>query len=44
VLPGKKYTIEEAARILRRRWVMILVPLAIGTAAGIAGYKWLPVQ
>ena len=44
MLPGKKYTFEEAARILRRRWLLILLPLAIGTAAGIAGHQWLPAQ
>ena len=35
MLPGKKYTLEEMVRIcLGRRW-LILVPLALGIAAGL---------
>jgi hypothetical protein len=34
VLPGKKYTLEEIVQICVRRWWLILLPLALGTAAG----------
>jgi polysaccharide chain length determinant protein (PEP-CTERM system associated) len=44
VLPGKTYTLDEIIRILLRRWWLILLPLVLGTTAGILGYKWLPVQ
>jgi polysaccharide chain length determinant protein (PEP-CTERM system associated) len=44
VLPGRKYTLDEVVRILRRRWWLILLPLTIGTAAGVLAYSWLPAQ
>ena len=44
VLPGRKYTVEEVARILRRRWWLILLPLAVGTAAGVLAHRRVPAQ
>ena len=44
MLPGRKYTLAEIGRILRRRWWLILLPLAVGAAAGVLAYRWLPVQ
>jgi polysaccharide chain length determinant protein (PEP-CTERM system associated) len=44
VLPGKTYTTEEIGRILRRRWLLILPLIALGTSGGVVGYRWLPVQ
>lgn len=44
MLPGKKYTPEEIVRLLLRRWWLVLLPLAVGTAAGVLAYKWLPVH
>jgi polysaccharide chain length determinant protein (PEP-CTERM system associated) len=44
VLPGKTYTLDEIVRILKHRWWLILVPLVLGTTAGVLGYKWLPVE
>ena len=44
MLTGKTYTLDEVARILLRRWWLILLPLILGTAAGVLAYKWLPVQ
>jgi uncharacterized protein involved in exopolysaccharide biosynthesis len=44
VLTGKTYTLDEVARILLRRWWLILLPLILGTASGVLAYKWLPVQ
>ena len=38
MLPGKKYTPEDVLSILKRRFWLLLVPLAvIGAAAGLAG-------
>jgi polysaccharide chain length determinant protein (PEP-CTERM system associated) len=44
VLPGRKYTVEEVARILRRRWWLILLPFVVGTAAGLLVHRRLPAQ
>ena len=44
MLPGRKYTAAEVVRILRRRWWLILLPLVLGTTAGVVAYKWLPVK
>ncbi|MCA1652536.1 MAG: hypothetical protein LC753_20475, partial [Acidobacteria bacterium] len=44
MLPGRKYTLEEVVRILRRRWWLILLPLTVGTAGGVLAYRWLPAQ
>ena len=44
MLTGKTYTLDEVARILLRRWWLILLPLMLGTAAGVLAYRWLPVQ
>ena len=44
MLPGKTYTLEEVVRILRRGGRLVLLLLALGTAVGIVGYQWLPVQ
>ena len=44
MLPGKTYTLDEIVRILLRRWWLILLPLGLGTTAGVLGYKSLPVQ
>src|SRR5687767_15052907 len=42
MLPGKKYTPEDFLAILKRRFWLLLVPVAvIGAAAGLAG-KTLP--
>jgi polysaccharide chain length determinant protein (PEP-CTERM system associated) len=44
VLPGKKYTPEEIIRIaLRRKWLIIL-PLLVGTAAGVVVFRKMPKQ
>jgi polysaccharide chain length determinant protein (PEP-CTERM system associated) len=42
VLPGKKYTPEEIIRIaVRRKWLIIL-PLLVGTAAGVVVFRNMP--
>ena len=42
MLPGKKYTPEDILRILRRRFWIILVPLAIAAAATALVVRRLP--
>jgi polysaccharide chain length determinant protein (PEP-CTERM system associated) len=44
VLPGKTYALDEIGRILLRRWWLILLPLVLGTTAGVLAYQWLPAQ
>jgi succinoglycan biosynthesis transport protein ExoP len=44
VLPGQTYTLKQIVHIARRRWWLILVAFALGTAAGIFAYMWRPVQ
>ena len=42
MLPGKKYTPEDIIRIaLRRKWLIIL-PLILGTVAGVIVYRKMP--
>ncbi|MEO6212651.1 MAG: GNVR domain-containing protein [Vicinamibacterales bacterium] len=42
MLPGKKYTPEDMLLILRRRYWLLLVPLAIISAATASGARMLP--
>jgi polysaccharide chain length determinant protein (PEP-CTERM system associated) len=44
VLPGKRYTPEEIARIAGRRAWLIVIPLAVCTAAALVIGKHLPKQ
>ncbi len=44
VLPGRTYTVEEVARVLRRRWWLILLPFVFGTAAGVLAHRRLPAE
>jgi polysaccharide chain length determinant protein (PEP-CTERM system associated) len=44
VLPGKKYTLDEMLRIVRRRWWLVLLPLVVGVTAGVLTYQRLPVK
>jgi polysaccharide chain length determinant protein (PEP-CTERM system associated) len=42
VLPGKKYTPEEILRTaLRRKWLIVL-PIIVGSAAGVVVYRKMP--
>jgi polysaccharide chain length determinant protein (PEP-CTERM system associated) len=42
LLPGKKFTPEDVVRILQKRKWLLLLPLLLGTAAGIVVFKRLP--
>src|SRR5438876_1351448 len=42
MLPGKVYTPEDILRIAIRRAWLILIPLALGSGAGIAIGEYLP--
>ena len=42
MLPGKKYTPEDILRILRRRYWLLLLPLAIVSAAAVVFARTLP--
>ena len=42
MLPGKTYSPEEIALILRKRWWLALLPFVIGTALGIFLYQQTP--
>jgi protein tyrosine kinase modulator len=42
VLPGKTYTAEDVLRLALRRAWLIVIPLVLGTAAGVGVSKWLP--
>lgn len=42
MLPGRKYTPQDAARILTARLWLILPPLALGLAAGVFVFRHLP--
>jgi polysaccharide chain length determinant protein (PEP-CTERM system associated) len=42
LLPGQKYTPEDVVTILRRRWWLILPPLAIGLALGVFVFRNIP--
>jgi polysaccharide chain length determinant protein (PEP-CTERM system associated) len=44
MLPGKKYTPEDALRILIRHWWIVLLPVVIGTGAAVVWAKRLPNQ
>jgi len=44
VLPGKKYSFDEMIRIFLRRWWFVLLPFAVGLAAGVLTYMWLPAK
>jgi polysaccharide chain length determinant protein (PEP-CTERM system associated) len=42
VLPGIRYSLDDVARLLARRAWLIVIPLAIGTAAAVAVGERLP--
>jgi polysaccharide chain length determinant protein (PEP-CTERM system associated) len=42
VLPGHTYTPEEIAKLLLRRWWLIVPPLVIGLAAGMVAFRQIP--
>jgi polysaccharide chain length determinant protein (PEP-CTERM system associated) len=42
VLPGKTYSPEEIAQILRKRWWLALLPFTIGTMLGVFLYQSTP--
>ena len=44
MLPGRKYTLQDAARILRARLWLILPPLAVGLAAGVFAFRHVAQQ
>ena len=44
MLPGRKYTPQNVARILRERLWLILPPMAVGIAAGVFVFRHLPKQ
>lgn len=42
MLPGKRYTVREIVRLLRRRRWLVLLPVALGTVTGVLAYQFLP--
>ncbi|MGB2712536.1 MAG: hypothetical protein WBC51_00030 [Vicinamibacterales bacterium] len=42
MLPGKKYTPEEIVRILLRRKWLIVLPLVVGSVAGVVVFRKMP--
>ena len=44
MLPGKKYSVDDIARILRKRVWMLLLPVAIGAAGAAVWARGLPDQ
>ena len=44
MLPGQTYTLKQVVHIVRLRWWLVLLPLTLGTTAGILAYKWRPAQ
>jgi polysaccharide chain length determinant protein (PEP-CTERM system associated) len=44
MLPGKKYTPEDAVRIVLRRWWILLLPLVVGAGGAVGWAKRLPDQ
>ena len=44
MLPGRAFTLDEVVRIIRRRWLLIVLPLAFGTAAGVLAFRKFPLR